>query len=286
MPKNIAIVGAGSTGIQAARQAALTGMEVILYDINGTVLRRALERLKSEIKDSAQAGSPASPDAPLAFSRIHPRTRLADIQGCEIVIECVIEDLKVKKDLFRHFEVNTKSSTLLATTTSSLSVTAIASAITRQERVVGLHFPAPPLQLAVVEVVRGDATSSASIERAVAFVNSLGKTPIVCRDLPGFVLHRLLRVFHGEAWKLLGENVATAEQIDAIVRAAGIASGPCESLDQLGIDTDLELAKVLYERSAYRARYKPHPLQLKMVESGYVGKKSGQGFYRYDKGAR
>ena len=284
MAKSIGIVGAGTIGSGIARAVAQAGLDVLIYDINETVLRRAFELLKGEFKKLVEAGSLTQEELSTVVGRIHPRTSLGDLRACELVIESVIEDLRIKKDLFKHLETHVKPVTILASATSTLSLTAIASAAKLPERFVGLHFLYPAATSPMVEVVKGDQTSAGTIDKAIQFVSSIGKTPIAVQDAPGFVVNRLRASFWGEALRVLGESVADHEHIDAIVRSVGaFKRGPFESMDQVGIDQSLAIMQSLYDRSCGDPRYRVHPIQKRMVESGTTGRKSGRGFYPYMK---
>ena len=284
MAKSIGIVGAGTIGSGIARAIARAGYDVLVYDINDTVLRRAFELIKAEFKKLVAGGSATQEEMSAAIGRIHPRTSLADLRSCELVIEAVIEDLRIKKDLFKHLEAHVKPLTLLASATSSLSLTAIASATKSPERVLGLHFLHPSATTPVVEVISAEQTSTSTAQQGARFVSSIGKTPVSVSDTPGFVVNRLRTAFWGEALRILGESIAGHEQIDAIVRSiGGFKKGPFESMDQTGIDESLEITQSLYDRSSGDGRYRPHPIQKRMVESGMIGKKSGRGFYPYVK---
>ncbi len=282
MVKHLGVVGAGTMGAGIAQVAALAGIDVALYDVNATVLRQSLERLKRVFSKAVEKGELTQEQTTEAFTRIHPRTRLTDLSHSEIIVEAVIEDLRVKKDLFKHLESGTKPSTILASNTSSLSLTAIASATQHPEKVVGLHFRHPIDVEQLVELVRTEQTSPDTLQRSIDFSMQLGKTPVIVNDAPGFIINRLLQPFHGEALRILSEHIASVEQIDRIVKTAGgFAMGPFESLDSAGLDVMLSVTQSLYERSCGEPRYRIHPLLKQMVESGLVGEKSGQGFYHY-----
>ena len=282
MVKHLGVVGAGTMGSGIAQVAALSKIDVALYDINGTLLRQGLERIKADFKRGIEKGKLTHDQTTEAFSRIHPRTRLSDLGHADVILEAAIEDLRIKKDLFKHLEASTKPGTLLASNTSSLSITAIASATQIPERVIGMHFFNPAHIMKLVEVVQGGKTTEEAIQRAMELARQLGKTPVVVKDTPGFVVNRVARPFYSEALRLLGENVASVEEIDRIVRIeGGFAMGPFELMDLIGLDVNFSVTQSMYDQFFGEPRYRPHPIQKRMVESGMLGKKSGQGFYTY-----
>ena len=219
MIKHLGIVGAGTMGTGIAQLAALAGIDIAIYDVNDTVLRLALERLKRSLNKAVEKGNLSSEQFTDVFSRIHPRTRLIDLSHSDIVIEAVIEDLRIKKDLFKHLEAGTKPTTILASTTSFLSITAIASATRRPEKIVGLHFLYPAESVKIVEIARTEQTAQETLQRCHDFLNQLGKTPVAVADSPGFILNRVVHPFHGEALQVLGEHIA-----DAVTGSRSLAS--------------------------------------------------------------
>lgn len=282
MIKHLGVIGAGTMGAGIAQAAALWGIDVILYDVNDTVLRRAQERIKSDFKKGVERGKLTDEQTGEAFQRIHTRTRLADFGHSEVVIEAVIEDLRVKKDLFKHLEADVKAGTILASNTSSLSITAIASGVRRPELVVGMHFFNPAHILKLIEIVRGEETSKETVETAKQLAEQMGKVCVLARDTPGFIVNRVARPFYGEALRLLGEHVASVEEIDRIMKEeGGFAMGPFELMDLIGLDVNFAVTQSVYEQYFGDPRYRPHPIQRRMVESGMLGKKSGRGFYTY-----
>ena len=287
MVKHLGIVGAGTMGAGIAQLAAHAGIDVALYDINDTVLRQALERLKRSLNKAVEKGKLSSEQSTELFTRIHPRTRLADLSHSEIVIEAVIEDLRIKKDLFKHLEAGTKPTTILASNTSFLSIASIASATRQPEKIVGLHFLYPAENVKIVEIVQTEQTAQETLQRCHEFLNQIGKTPVIVADSPGFIMNRVVHPFHGEALQVLGEHIADANQIDRIMKAeGGFSRGPFESLDITGLDASLTTTKALFDASSGDSRFRPHPIQQRMVDSGLLGEKSGRGFYTYEQGKK
>jgi 3-hydroxybutyryl-CoA dehydrogenase len=282
MFKHIGVVGAGTMGSGIAYAAALSKVDVSLYDVNDTILRQSIERIKADLKKSVQKGKLTEDQIPVTIERIRPRTNLSDLGSAELIIEAAVEDLRVKKDLFRHLESHVKPTAILASNTSSLSITAIASIAKKSERVVGMHFFNPAHIMKLVEVVMGEQTSHETIHQTMSFAMHLGKTPVMTKDTPGFIVNRIARPFYGEALRILGENIASVEQIDRIVKSVGdFPMGPFELMDLIGIDINFAVTQSIYEQSFGEPRYRPHPIQRKMVDSGMLGRKTGRGFYDY-----
>jgi len=267
-----------------AQVSAQAGFEVLLYDVSGTALKSAIAQIKESLRKGVEKGRMTSADATEALSSIHPRKNLSDFGDADFVIEAAVEIMDVKKEIFRKLDQVVAPHTILATNTSSLSVNAIASLTKTPESVVGMHFfnPAPVMQL--VEVVRGRLTSEETVKRTCEVAGRMKKTPVVCSDTPGFIVNRIARPFYGEALRLLGEGVATVEEIDRIVRiSGGFRMGPFELMDLIGIDVNFAVTQSVYEQFFHEPRFRPHPIQRQMVESGLLGRKTGKGFYEYKK---
>ncbi len=283
MFKHLGIVGAGTMGTGIAQLAALSKIDVQLYDVNETILRRSIERIKADLRKMINLGKLPQEEFTGTMVRIRTRTSLPDLGNCDCIIESVIEDIRVKKDLFKHLDTNTRSSAVLASTTSSLSITSIAAMTKNPERVIGLHFFHPVSLTALVEVVAGYKTNTETLDQAVALMKLFGKDTILVKDTPGFIANRISHPLQSEALRLLGEHVADAEQIDRIVKkVGGFTAGPFETMDQKGIDSVLAEAQSLYDQLYSEPRLRPHPILKQMVESGLLGKKSGNGFFSYE----
>jgi 3-hydroxybutyryl-CoA dehydrogenase len=283
MFKHLGIVGAGTMGTGIAQLAALSKIDVQLYDVNETILRRSLEKIKTDLRKAVNLGKLPAEELPATMERLRTRTTLSDLGNCDCIIESAIEDIRVKKDLFKHLDANIKNTTVLASTTSSLSITSIGMLTRNTERIVGIHFFNPVATTPLVEIVKGYKTNNETIEKALAFASALGKTPIVVRDTPGFIVSRISHPFFSEALRLLSEHIADAEQIDRILKIiGGFQTGPFEGMDQTGIDASFATAQSLYDQSFGDPRFRPHPILKQLVDSGLLGVKSAKGFYAYD----
>jgi len=288
--RTVGVVGAGTMGSGIAQLTASAGFETLLNDISLPLVERGIGLVSAGLEKGVSKGRMSRADADAALARVRPAERLELLAGCDIVIEAAAEDTGVKRDIFSRLSAappGPGGTRILATNTSSLSVTALASAVSGDggpERFVGLHFfnPAPVMKL--VEVVRGHRTSDETVRAAVDFAVKLGKVAVVATDSPGFIVNRVARPFYGEALKLLGEGVATVQEIDRIVRdIGGFRMGPFELMDLIGIDVNFAVTRSVYEQTFGEPRFRPHVIQERMVNAGLLGRKSGRGFYPYDR---
>lgn len=283
MAISIGIVGAGTMGAGIAHIAALKKFTVQLYDINEEVIRRSVEKINFEMKKSVDKNKISDDDMKQAITRIKKRTNLNDLDTCDIIIEAVLEDVKVKRDLFKKLDQIAHHTAILATNTSSLSVTSIASATKKPERVVGMHFFNPVHLMKLVEIVKGARTSDETVKSATAIAEQLGKKTVQTKDTPGFIVNRVARPFYGEALAILGENVTSLEEIDRIVKkSGGFKMGPFELMDLIGNDVNFSVTRSIYEQMYHDPRFRPSPIQQQLVEAGLLGKKSKIGFYNYE----
>ena len=283
MALSIGIVGAGTMGAGIAHIAALKKFNVSLYDINEEVIRRSVEKINYEMKRSVDKNKISDDDMKQALTRIKKRTNINDLDTCDLIIEAVLEDIKVKKDLFKKLDQIAHHTAILATNTSSLSVTSIASATKKPERVVGMHFFNPVHLMKLVEIVKGARTSEETLKSATAIAEQLGKKTVQTKDTPGFIVNRVARPFYGEALKILSENVTNLEEIDRIVtKSGGFKMGPFELMDLIGNDVNLSDTESVYEQLYHDPRFRPSQIQKQLVEAGLFGKKTKQGFYNYE----
>jgi 3-hydroxybutyryl-CoA dehydrogenase len=272
-------------GAGIAQLAALARLETHLHDPVHEALRGGEERLRAALGKGADRGRWTQAEAEAASARLRATPRLEDLAGCELVIEAAPEDLDLKRELFGRLAAVCGAEAVLATNTSSLSVTAISSGLERPERACGMHFFNPPALMRLVEVVAGDRTSEQTLAIASEVARAMGREPIRAADAIGFVANRTARPFTLEALRLLGERIATHDQIDRIVRiGGGFRMGPFELMDLVGVDVNFEVAKSFWEQSSHEPRWQPHPLQERLVAAGRLGRKSGRGWYEYEPG--
>ncbi|TAK50916.1 MAG: 3-hydroxybutyryl-CoA dehydrogenase [Bacteroidetes bacterium] len=280
--KTIGIIGAGTMGAGIAQVSAMHGFDVILNDISRKSLEFARTRISTELKRSLEKGSITKQSLRDINSRISTTVSRKQLSSCDLIIEAVLEDVNVKREVFASLEKICPQETLFASNTSSLSITSIASSAQFPERVVGLHFFNPVPRMKLVEIVNGHHTSHQTTSLVLDFVKRIQKIPIVVKDTPGFIVNRVARPFYGEALRLLGEGVATVDEIDRIVKMEGnFKMGPFELMDLIGIDVNLAVTKSVYEQSFHEPRYRPHMIQQRMVDAGRLGRKTKKGFYSY-----
>lgn len=278
---SIAVVGAGTMGRGIAVSAAVAGYQVILYDIADRLLEDALVGIFGLIDQGVKRGKVTPEIAREAKKLIQVTTVLEKAAAVDLVIEAVPEDLDLKKEIFARLGSLAQATTILASNTSSLSIDALAGATNRPDRFLGLHFFNPAHIMQLVEVIRGDETSRETLAAAETLVEKLGKTAVHCQDRPAFIVNRVARPFYGEALRLLGENAADVPTIDKLVKSLGFPMGPFELIDLVGSDVNLAVTNSVYDQYFQDPKYRPHPIQQRMVASGRLGRKSGRGFYNY-----
>jgi 3-hydroxybutyryl-CoA dehydrogenase len=282
--EHVAVIGAGIMGRGIARIFAAAGAEVTLIDADQEHALAGLERLRSDLRRAARR-EPGLPVEPI-LGRIHPKGDLSAVEGSTAIIECVPEDLELKKRIFQDLSAIAPSDALLATNTSALSITAIASAAGEPHRVVGLHFFNPVHRMRLVEVIAGLATDERTVVRARRLCERAGKITIQVTDRPGFVTSRINVLIGNEAFHMLTEGVATAEEIDtAFTHGLNHPMGPFELVDLVGLDTRLSVLRSLHV--SLGERFRPDPTLVSLVDAGRLGRKTGHGVYRYNgKGER
>lgn len=286
----VGIVGAGTMGRGIAQLAASHGHEVLLHDVDRIALDQAVERIRRGVARRDARGSlpdRGSPSADSVADRLHPVASLAGLAGrADVIVEAVLEDLALKRRVFHALDAAAGPDVILATNTSALSIDAIAAAASRPGRVVGLHFFNPAPIMPLVEVVAGRASQEEALDRAENLAKAWGKTPVRCRDVAGFAVNRVNRPFTLEALRVVSEGGASVEEIDDAIRQDGFPMGPFQLMDLVGIDVNLAVARAIHEGLGRPPRLAPSPIQERLVEVGRFGRKTGQGFYRYDPDGR
>ena len=281
----VLVVGAGIMGAGIAQVAAQAGHPVWLHDQREGAAAAAIGKLSTTLDGLVVKGRLTPELAQATLQRIQPLHTLADAAGAGLVVEAIVEDLAAKRGLFQQLETWLAPDAVLATNTSSISVTAIAAKLQHPGRLVGMHFFNPVPLMKLVEVVSGLQTRAEVAAAIFALSKVWGKVPVHARSTPGFIVNRIARPYYAEALALLQEQALTAAVLDACLRGAGFRMGPCELMDLIGHDTNLAVTQSVFEANFYDKRYQPSALQREMVDGGLLGRKTGRGFYRYPEGA-
>jgi 3-hydroxybutyryl-CoA dehydrogenase len=281
----VLVVGAGIMGAGIAQVAAQAGHDVLLHDARDGAAAEAKFRLGATFDGLVAKGKLTAEGAARTLARIEPVVSLDAARSVRLVVEAIVEQLEAKRALFRQLETIVDADCVLATNTSSISVTAIANGLDLPRRLVGMHFFNPVPLMKLVEVVSGLHTEPAVAEAVFELSLAWGKVPVHARSTPGFIVNRIARPYYAESLALLSEQAATPPVLDACLRAAGFRMGPCELMDLIGHDTNFAVTQSVYEANFFDKRYVPSLVQREMVDGGLLGRKSGRGFYRYPLGA-
>ncbi len=278
----VGIIGSGTMGIGIAQVAATADCEVFLYDVNAAQteksllnLQKTLDKLVAKDKISAQKGQEI-------FGKINPSTELSDFKDCNLVIEAIIENKDIKTKVFWDLEEIVPEDCIISSNTSSISITSLQAELKYPGRFIGIHFFNPAPLMPLVEVIPGLLTKDNLAQEIYALMENWSKTPVIAKDVPGFIVNRIARPFYGEALRMAEENIATPEQIDDAMRTLGhFKMGPFELMDLIGIDINFSVTKTVYQDYFYDPKYKPSLLQQRMSEAKLLGRKTGKGFYDY-----
>jgi 3-hydroxybutyryl-CoA dehydrogenase len=281
--KTIGIIGAGTMGSGIASVSAMNGYKTYINDISEEAITRAKGYIFKGYDKLVEKGKITAEKRAAAEGNLVSSASLEKFAECDIIIEAAIEKMELKKELYTYLDDLVKPNAILATNTSSFSITAISTAVKNNKgRVIGMHFFNPANIMKLVEVIKGEFTSDETVSTVIELCKKLGKTPVVCKDTPAFIVNRVARAFYGESLKIMGEENLSADIIDLVMKEeGGFAMGPFELMDLIGIDVNLSVTKSVYESFFYDQKYKPSPIQQKMVDAGLLGRKTKQGFYSY-----
>ena len=278
--KKISIIGSGTMGSGIAQVAALSGFQVVLYDIKDDSLTTAKKLIDKNINKGVELGKITDQNAEKAQNSITLTSKFEDLSG-EVIVEAALEKLDLKKDIFSRLEKQLPEATIFATNTSSIPITQIAAGMQHPERVVGMHFFNPAHIMKLVEVISGAATSEDVAFLTKALAEKMGKVAVMAKDAPGFIVNRVARHYYVENLKILEEGIADHETIDAVLENCGFKMGPFRLMDLIGVDTNFSVTKSMYESFYYDSKFRPSRIQQQKVDAGHHGRKSGRGFYEY-----
>ena len=278
----VAVIGAGAMGQGIGQVAATAGHEVLVYDVDKHAIQRARDGIQLSLNKLAEKGKITDTESKSIFGRLYFIDHFESVQGSGVVIEAIRENESEKKEIFKQIESSVDSTCILATNTSSLSVTGLAAALKNPERFIGIHFFNPPVLMKLVEIIPALQTDNALVGKVIELIKEWGKHPVVAKDTPGFIVNRIARPYYSEALRLYEEQLATPVDIDAAMKeVGGFRMGPFELMDFIGHDINEAVTRSVWTATHFESRYKPSYLQINLVRAGWLGKKSGKGFYDY-----
>lgn len=278
--KKIGIAGAGAMGLGIAQVFAQSNFEVVLYDSAETQLEKAKKEIEKNLEVAVSKGKLTTDAKQEIIQHIQFSATVGDLVA-DLIVEAIVEKLEPKQALLQTIAAQNSQKTLLTSNTSSIPITRIAKGISNPSRIAGLHFFNPAHIMKLVEVIAAAETSSDTIQSLCTLVTTLGKTPVVCKDSPGFIVNRVARHYYVESLKALEEKTATQESIDALMESAGFKLGPFKLMDLVGNDINFAVTSSLYESFQQDPKFRPSRIQQQKVDAGHLGKKTGKGFYRY-----
>ncbi len=280
--KRVAVIGAGAMGIGIGQVAAMAGLEVILFDAYPNAIPKARDTILLSLNKLTEKGKITDQEAKAVFGRMYFVDQLHSIEGSDLVIEAIVELEEEKKKLFSLIEPLLEETAILASNTSSLSITGLANGLKHPERFIGIHFFNPPVLMKLVEIIPALQTSEDVTNKVKQEITSWGKTTVLAKDTPGFIVNRIARPFYGEALRMAEEQIATPATIDvAVKRLGGFKMGPFELMDFIGNDINEAVTRSVWTAMHFDSRYRPSQLQVNLVKAGWYGRKSGRGYFDY-----
>lgn len=279
--KNVIVIGSGVMGSGIAMSSILAGYPTLIYDVKVEALNKAITYINKQLEISVEKGKITKVQKNKALELLSTTENNSELTA-DFIIEAILENLTIKRELFQHLEtINTKDS-IFATNTSSIPITQIANGLMHPERLVGVHFFNPAHIMKLVEIIQGAATNTDIAEKAFNWAKSLGKTCVYTKDAPGFIVNRVARHYYVEALKIAEEGVADFQEIDALLEATGFKMGPFRLMDLIGVDTNYSVTSSMFEQFNFDPKFRPNRIQKQKVDAGHHGKKTGRGFYKYD----
>lgn len=285
--KNVGIIGAGTMGIGIAQVAATNGCKVWIYDANAKQVETATVGLEKTLTKLVGKQKISAEKMTEILNNISIATELKDFKDCELIIEAIIENKEIKTKVFTELEQHVSENCVIGSNTSSISITSLGAELQKPERFIGIHFFNPAPLMPLVEVIPSLLTDTSLPGKIYNLMKEWGKTPVITKDIPGFIVNRIARPYYGEALRIVEENIATVEQVDDAMKTLGnFKMGPFELMDLIGVDVNFSVTKTVYNEYFYDPKYKPSLLQQRMSEAKLHGRKTGKGFYNYSEGAQ